>query len=379
MLFIGAGVASVRAARTLRREKFDGRILIVGDEATAPYNRPPLSKELLRGDVPDELVLAEPVSWYERRSIELRTDVAVESLDVEARTAMLADGATVAFDRCLIATGAEPMLPPIGGVERALVLRTLADAHRLRAAAAAVPGGRVVIVGGGFIGVEVASSLAARGLSVCIVEREETLWGGALGSELGTWALERLAAAGVEVRLRAAVTRVTSDGVEVDGASIPADLAVVAVGVRPRVALAAGAGLAVEDGIVTDASHRTSHPAAWAAGDVARVDGRRIEHWHSAREGGERAALAMLDRSLPPPQAPWFFSEVAGVPIDVLGSSMAWDEVRWLRPAAVLAYLDAGRVVQLAVIGSAVDMTAARDLVGARAPLSQVEAFLATS
>lgn len=379
VLLIGGGVASVRAARTLRRETFDGSILIVGDEPTPPYNRPPLSKELLRDDVPDDLVLAEPVTWYERREIDLRTDAAVEALDLEARVATLADGSTVSFDRCLIATGAEPIVPPIPGVEHALLLRTLSDARRLRDAATAKPGGRAVIVGGGFIGVEVASSLASLGLRPTIVEREATLWAGALGPELGTWALDRLTDAGVEVRLGAAVTGIAPDGVDADGTTIPADLVLVAVGVRPRTDLAAGAGLAIDNGIVTDASHRTSHPAAWAAGDVARVDGRRIEHWHTAREGGERAALAMLDRPLPPAPPPWFFSEVGGVAFDVVGGATAWDEVRWARPASVLAYLEDDHVVQLAVIGSGIDLSVAREALATGLDRDGLEALLASA
>lgn len=376
VLIIGGGVASVRAARTLRREKFDGSILIVGDEPTPPYNRPPLSKELLRDDVPDDLVLAEPEAWYERRGIDLRTDVAVEALDLEARTATLADGTTISFDRCLIATGAEPVVPPIAGVEHAFLLRTLADARRLREAAMAAPGARAVIVGGGFIGVEVASSLASLGLRPTIVEREASLWGGALGAELGTWAVDRLTDAGIDARLGAAVTSIAPDGVEADGTTIQADLVLVAVGVRPRTDLAAAAGLDVDDGIVTDAGHRTSHPAAWAAGDVARVDGRRIEHWHSAREGGERAALAMLDGPLPPPSPPWFFSEVGGVAFDVIGGATAWDEARWVRPASVLAYLDGDRVVQLAVIGPAVDLSVAREAISSGMAEDDLEALL---
>lgn len=376
LLLIGGGVASVRAARTLRREKFEGRILIIGDETTAPYNRPPLTKELLRDELPDELVLAEPSSWYERRGIDLRTGVAVIALDLEARTAIVSDGSSVSFDRCLIATGAEPIAPTIPGIEHALTMRTLADARRLRAAALAAPGEGVVIVGGGFIGVEVASSLASLGVRSIIVEREEALWSGALGPELGAWALDRLADAAVEVRLGASVTRIEPDGVEAGGAFVPAGLVLVAVGVRPRVGIAADAGLAVDGGVITDAAHRSSHPAAFAAGDVARVDGLRFEHWHAAREGGERAALAMLDRPVPPASVPWFFSEVAGSTLDVFGIATAGSRTRWLRPGSVLLDVDGERVVRLAVIGSALEPAVARELVGAGASPAQVEASL---
>lgn len=373
VLLIGGGVASVRCARTLRREGFDGAITLVGAEPTPPYNRPPLSKELLRDDLPDDLVLAEPERWYERRGVELRTGARVTALDLERRTAELDDGSTIGFDRCLIATGAEPIVPPIPGVEHALTLRTLADARRLRAAALDADGG-MVIVGGGFIGIEVASSLVALGMRPTIVERADSLWGGALGPELAGWAAARLADAGVELRLGASVTGIGPDGVEVGDERVTASAILLAVGVRPREGLAAAAGLDVDDGIVTDVDHRTSHPPVWAAGDVARVAGRRVEHWHTARESGERAARSMLGLPVPPARAPWFFSEVAGASLDVFGAATAWDAEQWLRPASVLAYSEGDRVVQLAVIGGAIEAEVARGLVEEGASVSEVEA-----
>jgi NADPH-dependent 2,4-dienoyl-CoA reductase/sulfur reductase-like enzyme len=369
VLLIGGGVASVRCARTLRREGFDGSITLIAEEAALPYNRPPLSKELLRDDLPDDLVAAEPARWYERRGIELRAGQAVMELDPEARVATLDGGERIGFDRCLLATGAEPMVPPIPGVEDALLLRTLPDARRLRAAALAARGGTVEIVGGGFIGVEVASSLAALGLRPVIRERAPSLWSGALGTELASWAMERLTEVGVDVRLNAPVTHIRSGD---------ADIVIMAVGVRPRDQLAERAGLATDDGVDTDAEHRTSHPAAWAAGDVARVDRLRIEHWHAAREGGERAARSMLGLPPLPAGAPWFFSEVAGVGFDVYGVATAWDEERWVRPASVMVYLADERVVQMAVIDGAIAPDVARALVEAGASASEVERALAT-
>ncbi len=376
VLLIGCGVASVRCARTLRREGFDGPITLVGDEATPPYNRPPLSKELLRDDLPDDLVLAEPERWYERRNVDLRTEARVTALDLERRTAELDDGSTIAFDRCLVATGAEPIVPPIPGIERALTLRTLPDARRLRAEALGADDGRVAIVGGGFIGVEVASSLASLGMRPTIVERGASLWNGALGPELAGWAATRLTDAGVDLRLQSSVTGIGPDGVEVGDERVAASATLLAVGVRPRDRLVATAGLNVDDGILTDVDHRTSHPAVWAAGDVARVDGRRVEHWHTAREGGERAARSMLGLPVPPARAPWFFSEVTGTSLDVFGAATAWDSERWLRPASVLAYLDGEQVVQLAVIGGAIEAEVARGLVEEGASVSDVEASI---
>ena len=182
VLLLGGGVAAARCARTLRRHGFSGSILLVSDEVLPPYNRPPLSKELLRDDLPSELVLAEPMAWYERRGVELALATSVVGLDAEERTVTLADGARLRFAQLLLATGAEPRRPILPGAEHALLLRTLSDAEALRSRA--VAGQRAVVIGGGFIGVEVASSLAARGMAVTVVEVAPALWAGTLGTAL---------------------------------------------------------------------------------------------------------------------------------------------------------------------------------------------------
>ena len=373
VLLVGGGVAAVRCARTLRREGFEGRILLVGEEATPPYNRPPLSKELLRDDLPDDLVLAEPHRWYERRAIDLLTDLRVASLDLDGMLAETDDGRRIGFERCLIASGAAPRKLPVAGAEHAMELRTLADARRLRSASVeAGAGAPAVVIGGGFIGVEVASSLAEIGLEPTIIERAGGLWSGALGSLLVTWALERLATAGIAVRTEATVSAIEPDAVRVGEGRIPAALTLAGVGVRPRDELAARAGLPTDDGILTDAAHRTGHPAVWAAGDVARVAGRRIEHWHAAREGGERAARSMLGLDLEPAPEPWTFSEVAGSAIDVVGSPDGWDEETWIVPDRLVAFLEGRRVVQLATIDSALSAADMRRLVATRATPDEV-------
>jgi NADPH-dependent 2,4-dienoyl-CoA reductase/sulfur reductase-like enzyme len=374
VLLVGGGVASVRCARALRRPGFTGSILIVGDEDHAPYNRPPLSKELLRDDLPDELVLAEPERWYGRRSVELHLGARVVELDAEIRMATLDDGSRIAFEQCLLATGAEPRALPIEGGAHALLLRTLDDARRLRAAAvAADTGAAVTVIGGGFIGVEVASALAALGLRPTIVEMAADLWGGLLGTRLAGWGADRLADAGVTLRRGAAVTRLDEGSAWIGDERLPHAFAVAGIGVRPRVELAERAGLQTAGGIATDADQRTSHPSIWAAGDVARVDGRRVEHWHSAREAGERAALSMLGLPVSPQRAPWVFSEVGGVTLDIIGQADTWEEERWMRDASVLAYLDGDRVVQLAIIGSALDVDIARSLAERGASVHELE------
>lgn len=375
VLLIGGGVAAVRCARTLRAQRFGGSILMVGDEPDLPYNRPPLSKELLRDDLPDALVAAEPASWYERRDIALRTGLRVEALDCANRRATMSDGSAVRYERCLLATGAAPRALPVPGGDRALPLRTLADARRLRAAALiAGRGAPVVVVGAGFIGVEIASGLAELGLRPTIVEVGERLWTGRLGRGMAAWGEERLQGAGVSVRLGATVSRIDGEAAWIGDELLPAAFVVAGIGVRPNDDLARGAGLAVDDGIVVDDGQRTSDARIWAAGDVARRGSRRIEHWHAAREGGQRAALGMLGHPSGEAPEPWVFTEVAGATLDVVGDAAAWDEERWLTKGTVLAMAAAGTVVQMASVGSALPAERMRELVAAGIPLDELEA-----
>ena len=373
VLLVGGGVAAVRCARTLRRQKFDGSILLIGDEPAIPYNRPPLSKELLRDELPDELVAAEPASWYERRGIELRTATAVEAIDPPGRRARLTDGTVVRYERCLLATGATPRRLPVPGAEQALLLRTLADARRLREAAVlAGPGAPVVVIGAGFIGVEIASGLASLGLEPTVVEVGERLWSGRLGRELAAWGEERLRGAGVELRLGSAVSRLEEGAAWIGDQRLPAAFVVAGIGVRPRDDLARDAGLEVDDGIVVDAEQRTSDARIWAAGDVARRGPRRVEHWHAARASGHRAARGMLGQPTDAAPEPWVFTEVAASAVDVVGDATAWDEERWIIDERVLALADAGRVVQMAAIGSAMPAARMREIVAAGASVERV-------
>jgi NADPH-dependent 2,4-dienoyl-CoA reductase/sulfur reductase-like enzyme len=376
ILLVGGGVAAARCARTLRRRGFPGSILLVGEEPHAPYNRPPLSKELLRDDLPLELVAAEPAEWYARHDVELTMGVAVTELDPGARGAELASGDRIRYDKCLLATGAEPRRPMVPGAEEhALLLRTLDDALRLRGEAEA--GTRAVVIGGGFIGIEAAASMAARGVSVTVVELASTLWGGTLGEEVASWAIAALERVGVAIRTGETVTGIEGDGVWVGEERLPADLILAGVGVTPRQRLAESAGLAVGDGVLVDTDGRTSASSLWAAGDVARVEDRRVEHWHAAREQGERVALSMLGETLPPSRAPWVFSEFAGQMLDVMGHAPAWDATRTFGDAAgdrfVVAFLRGDRVIQLAVTNNALASDAARRLVEAEPKFADLE------
>jgi len=372
----------------LRRRGFSGSILLVGEESALPYNRPPLSKELLRGEAPEELAAVEPPEWYGRHGVDVLSDVSASGLDVNARRARLSDGSTVQFGKCLIATGSEPRKLSVAGGERVRTLRTLADAAQIRyAAQKAGAGAPAAVIGGGFIGVEVAASLASLGLNVTVLEATGGLWGGTLGASISHWARDRLEEAGVRVRFGALVGAIGPDGPVVDGEMLPARVAVAGVGVTPRTGVAEEAGLAVDDGVLLDES-RSAADGIFAAGDVARVphplaDGARIrvEHWHAAREGGEVAALGMLGEEVPPPRAPWVYSEFAGQMLDVVGWAPDRDEERVIGDPGTnrfaVAYLRAGRVAQLAVANGFIQVDQARTFVEARGGLSELLHFIA--
>lgn len=377
VLLVGGGVASARCARTLRRRGFNGSILLVGDEPVPPYNRPPLSKEFLRG-APAELLAAESASWYTRHAVDLATEATIARLELDDRRATFSNGRSVRFKQCLLATGAAARPLDVPGGERALVLRTVADAERIRGAARRAPSGEpVLIVGGGLIGVEIASGLAALGLRPTIVELAGALWGGSMGELLSHWAAERLADAGATVLLGSTVTALDEGGAWLEGRRVAAALVVAGVGVRPRDELAEVAGISVDRGISVGPDQRTSHAAVWAAGDATRLDGRATEHWHAARESGERAALSMLGLPVPAAPAPWIFTEIAGVGVDIFGEGELVAREEWIVDGRVIARTRDDRVEQLVVIASALPAEQARGLIEAGSGPSQVREALA--
>ncbi|MGH2379962.1 MAG: FAD-dependent oxidoreductase, partial [Candidatus Limnocylindria bacterium] len=240
------------------------------------------------------------------------------------------------------------------------------------AAIAAAPGAPAVVVGGGFIGLEVASALAALGLRPTVVEMSSSLWAGTMGNGLAGWATDRLAGAGVELRLASAVSRLADDAAWIHDERLPAPFVVAGIGVLPRQELAVAAGIATRDGILVDAGQRTDHPAVWAAGDVARVNGQRVEHWHAAREAGERAALSMLGLPIPAVPPPWVFTEIGGATLDVIGTLDGWETEEWLIEDRLLAYRHGERVIGLASIDGALGADVCRQLLAAGASLKGV-------
>jgi 3-phenylpropionate/trans-cinnamate dioxygenase ferredoxin reductase component len=337
-LVVGASLAGARAAQTLREEGFEGRIVLVGDEPVRPYQRPPLSKEYLQGRAGLDKVFVHDEAYYREHDIDLRLSTHVDALDTKTREIVLASGGRLAYDAVLLTTGAEPRQLTVPGSELEGVhsLRTLADSDRLRAAIAAAT--RVVVIGGGWIGCEVAAAARLAGTEVAVVEAGALPLERALGPELGAFYRDLHADHGVEWHLASGVTEVRgSTRAEevrlVDGTVLRGDLFVSGVGVAPRTALAAGAGLTVDNGVVTDEFLRTSAPGVFAAGDVASAwhpllhSRIRLEHWSSALNQGPVAAKNMLGMQLAYERIPYFFSDQYDVGMEYSGHAVDWDQI----------------------------------------------------
>lgn len=337
VVVVGASLAGLRAVEALRARGFDGRLVWVGAEPHAPYDRPPLSKEILRGEwEPERLALAR--DGVEALGAELRFGVRAEALDAAARRVRLAGGETLAFDGLVIATGAAarrlPGAPDLPGV---FVLRTLDDALAIRAALGRGP--RVAVVGGGFIGAEVAASCRQRGLDVAMIEALGNPLEQALGPALGALYAGLHRDHGVRLETGAPVAALEGAGrVErvrlADGRALDADVVIVGIGVRPQTDWLEGSGLVLRDGVVCDARCRAA-PGIVAAGDVARwphprYGELRVEHWTNAVEQAGAAVAALLDGDAAPPFAPvpWVWSDQYDAKLFVAGRPRAGDALR---------------------------------------------------
>jgi 3-phenylpropionate/trans-cinnamate dioxygenase ferredoxin reductase subunit len=331
IVIAGASLAGAKAAETLRAEGFDGRVVLLGDESERPYERPPLSKEYLRGEAEGKPYVHDE-SFYAEQDIELRTSTRVEAIDAGASTVTLEGGETVTFDALLIATGAEPRRLSLPGAERALTLRTTADSDTIRERIEA--GGRLVTIGAGWIGSEVAASARQKGCEVTILEMTQVPLERVLGPELGAFYRDVHVDNGTTFIGGASVDGIEDGGVRLgDGRLIEADFVVAGVGVQPRTALAEAAGLAIDNGILVDEHLRTSAPNIFAAGDVANIahpffgERIRVEHWHNALEQGPAAARAMLGSTDPYDRIPYFFSDQYDVGMEYAGYAREWDRV----------------------------------------------------
>jgi 3-phenylpropionate/trans-cinnamate dioxygenase ferredoxin reductase subunit len=334
---VGASLAGAKAAETLRDEGFDGRVVLIGDEDERPYERPPLSKEYLRGDAENKPYVHDE-SFYSEREIELRTSTVVEKIDAAASEVSLAGGERLRFDRLLLTTGARPRRLPVPGAELGgvLYLRSVEDSEAIRERINR--GGRLVTIGAGWIGAEVAASAKQRGCEVTIVEMTEVPLQRVLGPELGAIYRDVHTDHGVQFIGGASVEAIEGDGtvaaVRLAGdRRIEADFVVVGVGVEPRTQLAQDAGLEIDNGVVCDEHLQTSAENVFAAGDVANAHhpffGRRIrvEHWANALNQAPAAARNMLGREQAYERLPYFFSDQYDVGMEYSGYATDWDEI----------------------------------------------------
>ncbi|WP_151769786.1 NAD(P)/FAD-dependent oxidoreductase [Streptomyces abyssomicinicus] len=374
VLIVGGGLAAVSLADALRSGGHTGDIVILSAEDHLPYDRPPLSKDVLLGRSGLEDIRLRPDEWYER--VDFRTDARVASLDPDAGRVTLADGSEVTGDRIVLATGGVPRTP--GGDPAVHVLRVWEDAERLRPRL--VPGARVAVVGAGLIGAESAAVAAALGCEVTLIDPTEIPLLPVVGPEIATVLHARHAEAGIRC-LNGGVESIERDGeflrVAVTGLDEPvtADTVIAGIGIVPDTALAEAAGLTVDNGVVVDAGYRTSHPSVYAIGDVARRadEPRRHEHWDHARTSAERAAATLLGQDAPAQKAGWFWSDRHGSRLEGVGT-MADAETRIVRgDAADGAFtvfgVAQGRLVAAAAIDRPRDIQAARRLVGRELPV----------
>jgi 3-phenylpropionate/trans-cinnamate dioxygenase ferredoxin reductase subunit len=338
IVIAGAGLAGAKAAETLRTEGFGGRIVLVGDESVRPYERPPLSKDYLRGESGFDAAAVHDADFYAAHDIELRTSTAVTALHPADSAVELGDGERIRYERLLLATGASPRRLPIPGADLPGVhtLRNVDDSDAIRTAVTG--GGPVVVIGAGWIGAEVAASSRQLGADVSMVDLVDVPLERVLGPEVGAVYRDLHRDHGVTLRLGVGIESIGGAGrVEevklADGSVLPAAAVVVGVGVAPRVDLAAAAGLEIDNGVRTDAYLGTSAPQVYAAGDVANAwhpfheTWIRLEHWSAALNQGPVAAKNMLGITTPYDKVPYFFSDQYELGMEYRGWAPTYEQV----------------------------------------------------
>jgi 3-phenylpropionate/trans-cinnamate dioxygenase ferredoxin reductase component len=317
----GASLAGAKAAETLRKEGFDRPLILVGEEAERPYERPPLSKDYLLGKAERDVIYVHPLQWYAEQGIDLRLGVRVTGVDPAARQVRLADGSVLGYAKLLLATGSSPRRLPVPGADQdgVLYLRRVADSDQIKQAFQAAI--RVVVIGAGWIGLETAAAARAAGVEVTVLEAAELPLLRVLGREAAQVFAGLHRDHGVDLRFGVQVAEIPgsggrADGVRLgDGSHVRADAVIVGVGITPNTHLASEAGLQVGNGVVVDASLRSSDPDIYAAGDVACAYhpglGRhiRVEHWANALNQPQAAALAMLGHEVAYDRVPYFYTD----------------------------------------------------------------------
>jgi 3-phenylpropionate/trans-cinnamate dioxygenase ferredoxin reductase subunit len=398
-LLIGGGMAAAHCASELRAKGADGEILLVSREPEPPYERPPLSKEYLRGEAKREDAYVHPPEWYEQNGVELHTGTNVISLDAEGRVAKLQSGDEVGFEKALVATGANVNILRVEGtaLEGIHYLRTFLTSDEIRQDAGRAE--RVVLVGGSYIGCEVAASLTATGTECAIVMMEEVALSRTFGEGPGRYFHEILESKGIELHGGEKLAEFVGEGrvggvVTESGLTVEGDCVVVGAGVHPDVMLAQRAGLEVDNGILCDETLQTSVEGIYAAGDVcnyeSRIHGRRlrIEHWDVAMQQGQHAGRVMAGDLAPYEVVPYFFSDLADwASLEYVGPAFEWDEEIWRGSADdgefLVFYLKDGKVAGALSVERSEDLSEARrlladgvDVSGSKEALADTDADL---
>lgn len=384
IVIVGASHAAAQAVDSLRREGFAGRLILVGDEPELPYQRPPLSKKYLSGECDPDRLWIRPASFYAQQRCELRLGRRATAIDCEQRQLQLDDGTSLAYDTLLLATGsrARPSTAPGADLAHVHYLRTRADVDAIRGDLA--PGRRVVVVGGGYIGLECAAACAKLGLQVTVIEMADRVMSRVVAPEMSAFYEAEHAAHGVDIRLNAAVSAFEGSGHVtgvscIGGAHFPADLVVVGIGILPNVELAAAAGIACDNGIAVDLHCRSSDPNVYAIGDCcshpSQHYGRRIrlESVDNAFEQAKTAAANICGRELAHDRIPWFWSDQYDHKLQIVGLSQDYDRVILRGDPATRSfsccYLRGQELIALDAVNLPRDFMAAKKVIAERAPL----------
>ncbi|NID17229.1 FAD-dependent oxidoreductase [Luteibacter yeojuensis] len=365
MVIVGGGAAGFAAAQRLRTRGFDGEIVVLSADADAPYDRPNVSKDYLAGTAEPEWMPLKDDAFYADLGIDVRLNTSVTAIDAKAHTVILGSGDSLAYDKLLIATGAEPIRPSSPGFEGPHVhtLRTIKDADAVLGDIDASQ--TVAVIGSSFIGMEVAASLRNRGVAVHVIGPEPAPLATKLGPQIGSLIRLLHEANGVVFHLERRAVGYEDGLVKLDdGTVVAASRVVLGIGVKPRLHLAEQAGLKLDRGVLVDASMRTSDPGIFAAGDIARFPGAagdpvRIEHWVVAERQGQVAAAAMMGEEDTYSDAPFFWSVHYDVTIRYVGHAEGWDAIEEIGSVAAkdaeVRYIKDGKVVAVATINRDLD------------------------
>jgi len=392
VVIVGAGQAGFQVAASLRAKKFDGSVVMLGDERALPYQRPPLSKGFIKGEASETSVLLRPADFYTANAIDLRIASRVAAIEREARHVVLTSGERVAYDHLVLATGGRVRTLPVPGAELAGVayVRTLADAVALKPRIK--PGLRVVVVGGGFIGLECAAVAATLGCQVVVLEALERLMARVVSPVLSAYYRDLHVSHGVDVRLGAAVMEIVGEDGRVtgvrcgDGCVVPADLVLVGIGIVADDDLARAAGLACDRGIVVDAYLRTADPAISAIGDCAAFPHPmaqglvRLESVQNAIDQGKTVADAIMGDAKPYAAVPWFWSDQYDIKLQIVGLTAGYDETVTVGDIGAsrfsVLYFRGGNLIGIDSVNKPADHMSGRRLFGAgkAVPLAAAQA-----